>query len=1114
MTQPIYIGGQSTNVTVRVRNTSPLTHDYVIDYDFNTKPLLWTVTPSSHNPLIPPNSEVDLEFTVTPNSNGGDGSITWRFKDDGLISNPVLDSRTVAVSASAFPDVRFFDSALYGPSRVIADKNFLPQLSSFRFDDLGDGAEGTSTFTSNESRCFAEGDTAVISAQIINDGPSASEITIEAWYNDTVSVVGMTSIGELATARTIQPSTVEKLGLEWVPPAGRHYIYIELRARVDGTWHEIDAGWVGDGDTEEYMEVNSNSPVVLVHGWGGSDSTFGNLEIMIESMLHRAVRHFEYDTAVTALAFDSPRIAREHNEFDSLSDQLNDFLNNPEGQAGDGAPEILHADAIAHSMGGLVARYYASEYSDRDTESKFGRIVTLGTPHYGGNLADIPVIELALNNQAEDFEFGSELIWELDRAWRDEFARLPELLAVVGTDDCGLGNYNDSDGVVRASSASLEGLGFPVYYVPRKHSSIIPCALGSGVANVDGPFHPSWLPIERFLAGDSFPFSGAPGNSEGMDNVGRDSHPNTLDSAMVYVVAPRTGPDDLITVNPSDVRWDKHPLDFLLRWTHESSGIHYFIGRTAADEVNASGERYTDYLVEIEPDSLPTRESAFRLKAGETHVVVADYDPCGDGLVVGFETCDDGGLLDGDGCSSACRVEQGFSCSSQPSQCEAICGDGLVLGSETCDDGLSPSASCCSASCQIQPAAVECRTAVGECDAGESCDGTSPLCPADQFQSSEVECRSVTGQCDQAEMCLGTGPECPADSAAPNGILCSDGNACTQLDTCQGGSCAGMDPISCTALDQCHTRGICDPSAGTCSNPISLNGTTCNDGDRCTQVDTCQGGICEGDDPVECTALDQCHKVGECDIGTGICSNPLKSNGVICEDDDFCNGLDTCNEGTCSPGDDDPCLYLDCPATCDEVTNSCRCAAEYCGDGIVQPDRDEECDDGNARSDDECTELCQVSVCGDGILHPDEEECDDGNRVGGDGCSPSCGDEFCTGLVRRIGDNEGRLGLDRDIFEISGVAGESVALTLAAIPGGTGDTATLVLVDDQGGDIVYISESGDLPVEITGELLETGRYLIVVRAHSYFSEDHAFRGNYCIELESTGDAGETLGDTR
>ena len=35
---------------------------------------------------------------------------------------------------------------------------------------------------------------------------------------------------------------------------------------------------------------------------------------------------------------------------------------------------------------------------------------------------------------------------------------------------------------------------------------------------------------------------------------------------------------------------------------------------------------------------------------------------CGDGLKSDSEECDDGNLRDGDGCSSSCKVENGFSC--------------------------------------------------------------------------------------------------------------------------------------------------------------------------------------------------------------------------------------------------------------------------------------------------------------------------------------------------------------------------------------------------------------------------------------------------------------------
>ena len=59
-----------------------------------------------------------------------------------------------------------------------------------------------------------------------------------------------------------------------------------------------------------------------------------------------------------------------------------------------------------------------------------------------------------------------------------------------------------------------------------------------------------------------------------------------------------------------------------------------------------------------------------------------------------------------------------------------------------------------------------------------------------------------------------------------------------------------------------------------CSNPTKADGTPCNDGNACTQTDTCQAGTCTGANPVTCAAPDQCHDAGTCNPATGVCSNP------------------------------------------------------------------------------------------------------------------------------------------------------------------------------------------------------------------------------------------------
>ena len=62
-------------------------------------------------------------------------------------------------------------------------------------------------------------------------------------------------------------------------------------------------------------------------------------------------------------------------------------------------------------------------------------------------------------------------------------------------------------------------------------------------------------------------------------------------------------------------------------------------------------------------------------------------------------------------------------------------------------------------------------------------------------------------------------------------------------------------------------------------------------------------GACVGSNPVSCTALDQCHDVGTCEAGTGTCTNPAKADS---DDDGFDDsfeintGFDP-NSGTSTP---------------------------------------------------------------------------------------------------------------------------------------------------------------------------------------------------------------------
>jgi cysteine-rich repeat protein len=102
----------------------------------------------------------------------------------------------------------------------------------------------------------------------------------------------------------------------------------------------------------------------------------------------------------------------------------------------------------------------------------------------------------------------------------------------------------------------------------------------------------------------------------------------------------------------------------------------------------------------------------------------AYVDPCGNGYRLFQEECDDGNVVDGDGCSSTCKVEKGWRCDMdsagrEPDTCTVICGDGIQRDSgccaesecslecdarRGCDDGNTVRDDGCSEQCSIETA--------------------------------------------------------------------------------------------------------------------------------------------------------------------------------------------------------------------------------------------------------------------------------------------------------------------------------------------------------------------------------------------------------------------------
>jgi len=210
------------------------------------------------------------------------------------------------------------------------------------------------------------------------------------------------------------------------------------------------------------------------------------------------------------------------------------------------------------------------------------------------------------------------------------------------------------------------------------------------------------------------------------------------------------------------------------------------------------------------------------------------------------------------------------------------------------------------------------------------------------------------------------GNPCTKDSCAegkctyePFGGVCSDNDACTIGDSCAAGKCVGIQ-LKCDDSNEC-TDNVCDSEKGCVFTPNELD---CPDDDPCTVTEKCQNGGCvkgqkDCDDDNVCT-LTYC--------------DPQISNGcvtvnqpVLCDDGDACTEKDSCAAGKCigvGKDCDDGNVCTD--ETCDKLkgceytdnTNPCndnsactvgdKCAGGNCVVSVV------DCDDNDPCTADSC----------------------------------------------------------------------------------------------------------------------------------------------------------------
>jgi len=298
---------------------------------------------------------------------------------------------------------------------------------------------------------------------------------------------------------------------------------------------------------------------------------------------------------------------------------------------------------------------------------------------------------------------------------------------------------------------------------------------------------------------------------------------------------------------------------------------------------------------------------------------------------------------------------------------DGTCGTQNIKNYEECDDANA----CTSLSACVDGVCT--GLADVDCDDDNACttDSCAPATGCAHAPAAGTDCDDLdpcTGDdaCDAAGVCVGGAYVCDPCTTDADCAGFEDGNQCNGTLRCEDGTCQldAATVVACdTTGDPACAETRCVPATGACERVPLDDASACEDGNLCTQGDTCQAGACEAGDYVcdSCTTAEdcsayapenvclgtiECHEgqcridpetvvrcepssdpcaVAYCDAADGQCKSRPAAEGAACSDGEACTVGDRCAAGECAGtprdcDDGDPCTIGD---SCDAATGQC-----------------------------------------------------------------------------------------------------------------------------------------------------------------------------------------------